>query len=134
MPPARPDGQAYAGWLFGSAGALNIVVAAGLVFLRPWLGPVLGLDPIAGTNLTLLYLTAGFIALFGYAYARAALDPVGNRPVIALSVIGKLLAVVSIVGTWIAGAAPGRLAALSGADLIYALLFFDFLRRTRPAA
>ena len=47
----------YAGWLFGVASALNLLVAAGLLFLRPWIAPWLGLDPIAGTNLVLDELT-----------------------------------------------------------------------------
>jgi hypothetical protein len=123
----------YARWLFGTAAALNIGVAAGLLFLRPQIGPLLGLDPISGTNVALLYLTAGFIGLFGYAYVRVAMNPAANRPLISLSVIGKLTAVGWLVLAWLTGDAPGRLVAPSGADLIYTLLFLDFLRRTRPS-
>jgi hypothetical protein len=122
---------AYARWLFGSAAALNLGVAIGLLFMRPTVGPLLGLGPIAGTNLALLYLTAGFIGLFGYAYLRAAIDPAANRPLIALGAIGKLLAVAAVTFAWLTGAAPARLAAATGADLIYAALFADYLRRTR---
>src|SRR5262245_44493920 len=97
---------AHARWLFGSAAALNLAVAISLIFLRSVISPLLGLEPVSGTGLVLLYLTAGFIGLFGYAYARVAINPVVNRPLIVLGAIGKLAAVASVVIAWAQGAAP----------------------------
>src|SRR5262245_66657374 len=50
--------DAYARKLFGNAAVFNFVVAAALLFLRPWVGPLVRLDPIAGTNLAFAYLSA----------------------------------------------------------------------------
>lgn len=91
------------------------------------------LDPIGGTNLVLANLADVLIGVFGYSYALVASDPVRYRPFISLGAIGKLLAVAAVVEPWLTGATPAILPALVGADLIYALLFLDFLRRTRAA-
>ncbi|MGH7785692.1 MAG: hypothetical protein ACRERC_02440 [Candidatus Binatia bacterium] len=117
--------------LFGSAAAFNFFVAAGLLLLRPSLAPLLQLDPIEGTNLVLVNLTGGFIALFGYAYLRVALDPVTYRPFIALGAIGKLLAVASAVSPWLSGAIAWPLPVLVAVDLLYVVLFVRYLLQTR---
>jgi len=121
----------YARWLFGAAAAFNFAVAGGLVFVRPLVGPALHLDPVSGSNLLLLYLTGLFIALFGYAYALIAADPVKHRVFIPFGALGKLLAAACITWTWIAGDVPVRLPMLAGGDVMFALLFLDYLRRTR---
>lgn len=120
----------YAGWLFGVASALNFLVAAGLLFLRPWIAPWLGLDPIVGTNLVLVNLAGTMIGLFGYGYLRVALDPVRFRPLIAHSAIGKLLAVAGAAWPWLAGAIPATIPLFLSPDIVFALLFLDYLRRT----
>ena len=119
-------------WLFGTAAAFNFFVAAGLLLLRPSMAPLLQLDPIEGTNLVLVNLTGGFIALFGYAYLRVAIDPIAYRVFIPLGIIGKLIAVASAVWPWLSGAVTWPLPVLSSADLVFVVLFVDFLRRTPP--
>ncbi|MBA3812024.1 MAG: hypothetical protein H0X27_10370 [Caulobacteraceae bacterium] len=116
--------------LFGVAAAFNFGVGIALLFLRPWLGPLLGLDVIAGTNLVLIDLTAGLILLFGYAYARLAIDAVRYRPYIPIGIGGKLVAVVSAAVPWLAGEISWRLPLLAGADLVFVGLFVAYLRRT----
>jgi hypothetical protein len=124
--------KSYARWLFGTAAFFNIAVALDLLVLRYWFpSPLLPLDPIHGTNLVLANLAGVLAGSFGYAYARIAGDPVRFRPYIHLGAIGKLLAVASAVWPWAVGAVPWQLPALTSLDLIYALLFFDYLRRTR---
>lgn len=117
--------------LFGIAAAFNFLVAAGLLLLRPSMAPLLRLDPIAGTNLILVNLTGGFIALFGYAYLRVAIDPVTYRPFIPLGIIGKLIAVASAVWPWLSGAVSWPLPVLSFADLVFVVLFARYLQQTR---
>ena len=119
-------------WLFGTASFLNFSVAGALLFLRPSLAPLLGLDPIAGTNLVFMNLLIGFIALFGYAYLRLAVDPFTYRSYIPLSIVGKLIAVASAVGPWLSGAVSWTLPALLSADGVYAMLFLRFLLRMPP--
>jgi hypothetical protein len=120
---------AYGRKLFGIAAAFNFTVALGLLFLRPTLTPLLGLDPIAGTNLVLLYLVVALVATFGYVYLRTALDPLRSRAMIEVGAIGKLLAVIAVSVPWLAGEVSWQLPALVGGDAVFAALFFDFLRR-----
>jgi hypothetical protein len=122
----------YAGMLFGTAAFANFAVAFAVLFLRPTWAPLVGLDPITGTNLVFMYLAAFMIATFGYAYARIAQDPRRFRPFIELGAIGKLLAVAATTGPWLAGQIGWQIPFVVGGDLVFALLFIDFLRRTRP--
>ncbi len=133
QPQRRTSAASSAPWLFGVAAAFNVAVGIGLLFLRPWLAPLLGLDPIAGTNLVLIDLAGGLILLFGYAYARVAMDPTRYRPYIPLGIGGKLVAVVSAAAPWLAGEISWRLPLLAGGDLVFAALFLAYLRRA-PAA
>ena len=121
----------YARWLFGIAAAANVSVGLSLLFLRRQVAPLLQLDPLAGTNLVFFYLAGTLIVTFGYAYLRIALDPHRWRPVISLGVIGKLLAVGSASWAWLAGDVGGRLPLLLSGDVVFALLFVDYLRRTQ---
>jgi hypothetical protein len=120
---------AYARWLFGTAGIFNITIGGGLLFLRPLLASALHLSPIGGANLPLVYLLGSMIILFGYAYILVAQDPVRYRPYIHLAILGKLAAVASAVVPWLQGEVFWAVPALTGVDLVYAALFFLFLRR-----
>jgi hypothetical protein len=121
----------YSRWLFGTAAALNISVGAALLFLRPWIAPLVHLDPAHGTNFVIINFTGAVVALFGYGYIRLAIDPIGYRNYVSFSVIGKSLAVACVIWAWAIGEISWLLPALFSADVIYALLFLDFLRRTR---
>jgi len=123
--------RAYGRWLFGIAAAFNILVGLSLLFLRPFLWPLLHLDPIAGTNVVMANLTGMFVALFGYAYALIAFNPVEYRAYISLGATGKLLALVCVLVPWFTGLITATLPAAVCADFVFAILFLDFLRRTR---
>ena len=125
--------DAYARKLFGNAAVFNFVVAAALLFLRPWVGPLVRLDPVAGTNLVFVYMSAMLVGVFGYTYLRIAQDPERFRPFIELGVIGKLLAVGAVTWPWLAGDIGWQLPLLVSGDVVFALLFIGFLRRTRAA-
>jgi hypothetical protein len=118
-------------WLFGTAAIFNLAVAAGLLFLRSWLIPLLKLAPIEGSNIVTLNLTACFVGLFGYAFALVAIDPLRYRQFIWLGAIGKMLAVACVLWPWLQGTIPANLPIFIVADLIYALLFIAFLCLTR---
>lgn len=121
----------YAQWLFGTAALFNIVVGLGLLFLRPWVSALIHLDPAGGTNLFFMNFTGAIVALFGFAYARLAVDASRYRPYVSFSVIGKSLAVLCALYAWAVGAISWQLPLLVSGDAIFALLFLDFLRRTR---
>ena len=123
--------KTYGRWLFGVAAAFNTLVGLGFLSARAQLDPILGLTVAGGTNVVFVDLCAGFIILFGYAYLRAAIDPVRFRPFIGLGVIGKLMAVAVVLGLFAAHVIDARLPLLVGGDLVFALPFADYLRRTR---
>jgi len=125
--------ESYARRLFGVAACTNFLFAFTLLFLRPVLAHLVALDPVAGTNRVFVYLTATLVGAFGYSYLRVAGDPQRFRSFIELGVIGKLLAVTAVTVPWLAGEIGWRLPFLIGGDLVFALLFIDYLRRTRPA-
>jgi hypothetical protein len=123
--------RAYARWLFGLAAAFNLLVGLLLLFLRPFLAGLVHLSPLVGTNIVTANLTGMFVALFGCAFAMVALDPAEYRPFITLGAIGKLLAVVCVFIPWFMGVIPAVLPSLVAGDFVFAILFLDFLRRTR---
>lgn len=124
--------KTYARWLFGTSVVFNIAVALGLLVFRYLFPlPFMPLDPIGGTNLVFANFTGLLVGMFGIIYALIAIDPVKFRLYIPLGIAGKLLALVGVVVPWLGGAVPVQLPALGCIDLIYAILFFDYLRRTR---
>jgi len=125
--------DSYARTLFGVAALANFSVTFGLLLLRPQVTPLLRLDPIAGSNLAFFHLAATLIAIFGYAYLRVALDPRRFRPFVGLGAIGKVLAVATATWHWLAGDLSWPLPLLISGDLVFAVLFVDYLRRTRAA-
>jgi hypothetical protein len=127
--PVSGRNLTLARWLFGSAAIYNVSGGGALLFLRPSLQPLLGLDPVAGTNIPTLYIACGFIILFGYAYFLLARDPVRYRPYIPLAVIGKAMVIVSLLVPWLAGQISWPLLAIGGGDPVYLVLFLLFLRR-----
>ena len=116
--------------MFGIAAAANALVAAAMSVGQPWFVDVLGLDPITGTNVVLVDLAAVLIAGFGYGYARIALDPVRYRPLIAVGALGKTAAVATVFAGALTTTHLWRLTGLIGGDLVFAALFWDYLRRT----
>jgi hypothetical protein len=122
----------YARWLFGSAAAANLIVAAWLALAQGLFVAVLRLDPITGSNVVIADLAAVLIAAFGYGYLRIALDPVRFRPLIHIGAVGKLAAVATVVAGVMFIPHVWPLALLMSGDAVFAALFLDYLRRTRP--
>lgn len=123
--------QAYTRALFGIAALFNFSVAAQLWFMRPLLERMLQLDPITGSNVALVKIAAVLIAGFGVAYAYAAWDAQRYRPFIWLGAFGKLAVVATAAGSWLLGEVGLQLPLLAAGDLVFAILFLDYLRRTR---
>ncbi len=131
---AGKDGPAvtrYARWLFGISAATNLAVSGALLVFGTFVARRLALDPIVGTNVVLFNFAGVIIGLFGYIYVRVAMEPIRFRPLIHVTAIGKLLAFASAAVPWLTGIIPSRLPMLLSADVIFAILFFDYLRRTR---
>ncbi|MFA5938694.1 MAG: hypothetical protein WC809_05000 [Sinimarinibacterium sp.] len=123
--------EPYARRLFGAAALFNFAVAASLLFARDRMQSLLSLDLIAGSNLQIANVAAALIAVFGYAYWRAALDPRRYRAYIELGAIGKLAVVPAVAVPWFQHAAGWQLPALALGDLAFAILFVQYLRSRR---
>jgi hypothetical protein len=121
----------YTKVLFGTAAAFNFAVAAALLFARPQMAAMFGLDPVTGTHVVTANLAGVMVGLFGYAYLRVALDPRRYRVYAELGAIGKLLAVLAAGIPWLQGSIGWQLPTLASGDLVYALLFIHWLRCTR---
>jgi hypothetical protein len=123
----------YARWLFGLAAAANFAVAAAMSVGQGWFVPLLGLDPITGTNASLVDLAAELIAVFGIGYAWIAFD-LRQRSLIVLGAVGKAAAVALVLTGAMAMPHLWRFFALIGGDLVFAGLFLHYLWRTRGDA
>lgn len=117
-------------WLSAAA---NVGVAALLLAPQSAAGSLAGL-PAATVPAIYSMLLALFVALFGGAYAVLARQAVPDRGVLSMAAIGKALAFVATFALWLAGEASGRWASLLVGDLLFAGLFFAWLRQPGSAA
>ncbi len=115
--------------VFALAAAFNFAVAAIMLTGPMSLAASTGQGPSADQ----FYLqTSGvMIAVFGLGYAMAARDPIRNRPIIWLGLIGKA-AMPILSGLYVrAGLMPLSTFYVSLGDLVFVILFALFLARTR---
>ena len=117
--------------LFAIAALFNFLVGIPMLVAYPLVARLLGLE---GPPTVWFHIAAAIVIVFGYAYARIAQDPVKYRPYVMLGAIAKLAFVVVIYGHWLNGTAPGRVALLVTADLVFALLFAGYLRTSPEPA
>ena len=123
--------SSYTRLLFGVAALFNFVVAAGLLTVSGQVSAQLGLGAATAGSVVLSNLSGALVGVFGYAYARVAMDPQRYRAYVELGVIGKLLLMPAVGLPWAMGYIGWELPALASGDLFFALLFIDWLRRTR---
>ena len=130
----NPPATRYYRALFIAAAFWNLLAACGVLFaltnrkLRGELGFPGTPDNIA------LQLLASCLLLFGLGYYWVSRDLSRNHDLVRLGIIGKPL--VFIVFSWQAleGHIPARLAAPSLVDLLFGVLFAEFLVRYRNSA
>jgi hypothetical protein len=113
--------------LFTVAAAFNFLVGMGILLGYSLVAPLLGL-PAQPT--VWIHIVALVVLLFGWAYWRIATDPVRYREFVVLGIAGKLAFVVAIYGHFLNGSATAATAALVSADLLFAVLFWAYLRGT----
>lgn len=110
---------AWFNWLAG----LPLLVATGPV------APLMGLQLNAAATM-FIQLTAGIVVVFGGVYWLIARDPVRYRVYIPLGILLKAYFVVVIYGWWLSGSLAWPLAALVSGDVVFAVLFWRYYRRS----
>jgi FtsH-binding integral membrane protein len=117
--------------LFTVAAVFNLLVGVPMLVAYPVVAKLLALQ---GPPTAWFHIAGAVVVLFGYVYWKIARDPAQFRPFVMLGIIAKMLFVVVIYGHWLAGDLSGRVALLVTVDLVFALLFAAYLRRSAAAA
>lgn len=119
--------------LFYSAAAFNVFAALPFLLAPDTVAPIMGLELNMSTRV-LLQLILLIIISFGGVYALVARDPVRYRPYIPLGAWLKITVVVTFWGGAVGGRIGFGLPLLTLVDLLYAILFLLYFRRTRPTS
>jgi hypothetical protein len=124
----------YYRWLFITAAIWNLLsaVAALFVLTDSSFRRVLGFPGTADT--ISLQLLAACLFVFGLGYYWVSRDLSRNRDLVKLGVIGKPLVFLIFFGHALVKEIPVLLVAPSAVDLLFGVLFLEFLLRTRGKA
>jgi hypothetical protein len=85
------------------------------------------------TDLLSVQTAALLISVFGVGYAMVARDPVANRPIVWLGLLGKAPLPLMVWLQVQAGKASMSAFQLTLGDLVFSILFLVFLLRTKKA-
>lgn len=116
----------YARRLFSIAAAFNFVVGLPFLFAMPQLAELTGMRPVPSEPL-MVHLAAVLVLTFGWGYWRISRDPVANRPIIHMGVVGKSAVVLAGFADWFLGNTNWVFPALLVGDAIFATLFVQYL-------
>jgi len=114
--------------LFSIAAAFNFVAAMPFLVAPQQFARLIGMQPVP-TDPLFPHLVAALVLAFGWGYWRIAHDPVVNRPLIHLGVVGKSLLVLVVGFDWLAGNTNWPFALIVSGDAVFVALFVDYLRR-----
>lgn len=117
--------------LFSIAAAFNFVAGLPILFAMPLAGSLVGMQPVP-TEPLFVHLSGVLVLTFGWGYWRISRDPVANRPIIHMGIVGKSLVVLAVTWDWLAGNTNWAFPLLVSGDAVFVALFLDYLRR-RPA-
>ncbi len=113
--------------IFIAAALFNLFVGAAMMAAPAWVGELAGSPYHPAALLTVR--TAGLlIAVFGIGYAFVAADPLRNRDLIRLGIIGKSSFIAFVAVACVDGALPWRALLSVLADIVFVALFLISLR------
>ena len=124
----------YYCWLFLAAAAWNALAAGAVLFLltnaafRIRMGISKPADPLS------LQLLASCLLLFGLGYFWVSRALSKNHGLVKLGVIGKTIVFLLFFGHALAGGIPVTIAVPTVVDLLFAVLFLEFLVHWRKEA
>lgn len=122
--------NAHARILFSIAGYFNLIVGLIFLFAMPQLALMIGMNPIPKDYL-LIHFGSVLVIAFGVGYLKVAADPVVNRPIIQLGIVGKSGVVLAGVVDWLLGNTNAAFPLLLSADVVFVVLFSNYLRLHR---
>ena len=124
----------YYQWLFLSAAVWNILAAGAVLFLLSN-AQIRGEMGFPGRpDMISLQLLATCLFVFGLGYYWVSRDLSRNRDLVKLGVIGKPLVFLVFFGHALEQEIPWLLIVPSVVDLLFGVLFLEFLLRTRGKA
>ncbi len=126
----KPLVDRHARILFSIAAAFNFAAGLPILLAMPWMGRLIGMQPVPADPL-LAHLCGVLVLAFGWGYWRISRDPVANRPIIHMGIVGKSLVVAAVFYDWAVGNTNWPFPLLVCGDAVFAALFVNYLRR-RP--
>jgi hypothetical protein len=124
----------YYRWLFITAAIWNLFSASCVLFLLTDVRFRREMGFPGPAEAISLQLLASCLFVFGLGYYWVSRDLSRNRDLVKLGVIGKPLVFLVFFGHALAAEIPALLVAPSVVDLLFGLLFLEFLVRTRRKA
>jgi hypothetical protein len=118
-------------WLFIAAALWNWLVALISLVADEEIRSLLRMPP--GADSLNLHLSISCICLLGIGYYWVAKDVSRNHAIVRLGIIGKVAVFSILLGHAIRGDIPYTLAAPGVIDLVFAVLFLEFLMRMHSA-
>lgn len=119
----------YAARVFAVAGIFNVVVGLSGLLVPDLVLPVIAVA--RPENPLFMQLAFGLILLLGIGYWLIAWHPERNHDLMLLGALGKLFVFPFMLWAWSRGNAGLHAVGAGFGDLVFALLFFDVLRRMR---
>jgi hypothetical protein len=120
--------RAYATRVFTTAGIVNLTVGIAAFFAPFVTARMMGLERLSDP--VLMKLTGLLVAVLGIAYCLTALNPERNRDLMLVGGIGKILVLPVMLSAWLGGEIGAAGLGGGAVDFVFALLFFDVMRRT----
>jgi len=120
----------HARLLFSTAAVFNFLAAMPFLIAAPQFARLIGMQPIP-TDALFTHMVAALVLAFGWGYWRISRDPVVNRPLIHLGVVGKSLLVLVVGIDWLVGNTNWPFALIVSGDAVFVVLFVDYLRRSQ---
>ena len=117
----------YAARVFWTAGIFNIAVGASGFLTPDLMAQSLGIERPA--NPIFLHMTSWLVLVLGIGYCLTARTPERNQDLMLVGAVGKLLVLPLMFAAWRHGDVQFVGVLGAAADFVFALLFFDVLRR-----
>lgn len=105
----------------------NWAITVAWFFAYPWVFPLLGIEIPDNPMFMQLFSVLAFV--FGIGYYLVSINPIANRDIALMGIVGKIMVFLVITYYWLIEAAPLSLFFIGSADLVFALIMVVFWLR-----